>query len=81
MGGPFPGAADPLPVLQVARMVAEASGLPEENVTLVLWISLAAGSWISIEVPMPSEAACREAVRAYTVSPKPHERVAWCKPL
>lgn len=49
--------------------------------TLVLWISLVAGSWIAIEVPMPSEAACREAVRAYTVSPKPNERVAWCRPL
>ena len=73
--------SDPLPLVQVARLVAQASGLPEEDVTLVLWLSLAAGSWISVEIPMPDEASCRKAVAAYRVSPKPHERVAYCKPL
>lgn len=49
--------------------------------TLVIWISIVAGSWIAVEIPMLDEASCRKAVAAYSVSPKPHERVAWCKPL
>jgi hypothetical protein len=47
---------------------------------LVLWLSFAPGVLVSVEIPMPSEDACRKAVAAYRVEPKPYERVASCKP-
>lgn len=48
---------------------------------LVLWLSFSPGRVVSVEIPMPSEEACRKAVSVYRVEPKPHERVAYCKPL
>jgi hypothetical protein len=48
---------------------------------LVLWLSFVPGTFVSIEVPMPSKEACREAAASYRVEPKPNERVAYCKPL
>jgi trans-aconitate methyltransferase len=46
---------------------------------LVLWISLAPGQWLAVEVPMPDQAACFAAVRQTTIAPRPHERVAACR--
>jgi hypothetical protein len=47
---------------------------------LVLWLSFVPGKFISVEVPMPDEEACRRALAAHVVKPRPNERVASCKP-
>lgn len=48
---------------------------------LILWLSFTPGRFVSVEVPMPSEAACHRAVALYVASPTPNERVASCKPV